>query len=107
MTEFQNRQNWDLDAWPEMYDDLKVLLARIFISPPDFELNMMVFTVASQASGCRHCQAHGSYALNGTGMELSKIQALWSFATSDLFDDRERAAQRCTSLSLPDRVRAP
>lgn len=41
MTEFQNRQNWDLDAWPEMYDDLKVLLARIFISPPDFELNMM------------------------------------------------------------------
>lgn len=25
-------------------------------------------------------------------MELSKIQALWSFATSDLFDDRERAA---------------
>lgn len=55
MAEFQNRQNWDRDAWPEMYDDLKVFLARIFISPPDFELNMMVFTVASQASGCRHC----------------------------------------------------
>jgi len=92
MTEFQDRQKWDLDAWPEMYDELKVLQARIFLSPPGIELNMMVFTVSSQASGCRHCQAHGSYALNGLGIELSKIQALWSFATSDLFDGRERAA---------------
>lgn len=92
MTEFQDRQKWDLPAWPEMYDELKVLQARIFLSPPGIDLNMMVFTVSSQASGCRHCQAHGSYILHGVGIELPKIQALWSFATSGLFDDRERAA---------------
>jgi alkylhydroperoxidase family enzyme len=92
MTTFENRQNWDLNAWPEMYDDLKTLQARIFLSPPGIELNMMVFTVSSQASGCRHCQAHGSYALDGLGIPVEKIQALWSFATSRLFDDSERAA---------------
>ncbi|MEM7095506.1 MAG: carboxymuconolactone decarboxylase family protein [Actinomycetota bacterium] len=92
MSDFQDRQNWDLAAWPEMYDELKVLQARIFLSPPGLQLNMMVFTVASQASGCRHCQAHGSYGLHKMGIELDKIQALWSFQTSDLFDDRERAA---------------
>ena len=92
MTEYENRQNWDLNAWPEMYAELQTLQARIFLSPPSIELNMMVFTVSSQASGCRHCQAHGSYALNGLGIPLDKIQALWSFPTSELFDDSERAA---------------
>jgi alkylhydroperoxidase family enzyme len=92
MTDFENRQRWDLNAWPEMYNTLKELQARIFLSPPGIELNMMVFTVSSQASGCRHCQAHGSYALNGLGIDLAKIQGLWSYATSDLFDARERAA---------------
>lgn len=92
MTQFQDRQNWDLAAWPEMYDELKVLQARIFLSPPGIGLNMMVFTVSSQASGCRHCQAHGAYGLHGLGIELPKIQALWNFDTSVLFDDRERAA---------------
>lgn len=92
MTEFQDRQKWDLTAWPEMYSELKVLQARIFLSPPGLPLNLMVFTVSSQASGCRHCQAHGAYGLNGLGIELEKIQDLWSFNTSDLFDDRERAA---------------
>ncbi len=92
MTDYENRQRWDLDAWPEMYDTLKELQARIFLSPPGIELNMMVFTVSSQASGCRHCQAHGSYALNGLGIDLVKIRALWGYDTSDLFDERERAA---------------
>lgn len=92
MTDYQDRQNWDLDAWPEMYGILKELQATIFLSPPGFELNMMVFTISSLSSGCRHCQAHGSYALNGMGVAVEKIQALWSFQTSALFDERERAA---------------
>ena len=92
MTEYQDRQNWDLPAWPEMYAELRTLQARIFLSPPGIELNLMVFTVSSQAAGCRHCQAHGSYGLNNLGVDLAKIQDLWSFATSEHFDDRERAA---------------
>lgn len=89
---FTDRNKWDLSAWPEMYEQLQGLQAIIFLSQPGLEMNMMVFTVASSASGCRHCQAHGAYALDGLGLSLEKIQALWSFQSSELFSDSERAA---------------
>ena len=91
---FQNRQNWDLGAWPEMYGKLKELQGMIFLSPPGIELNLMVFTVSSLAAGCRHCQAHGAYGMDKLGVPLEKIQALWSFESSELFTERERAALR-------------
>jgi alkylhydroperoxidase family enzyme len=94
MTGYTDRQRWDLDAWPEMYGTLKQLQALVFLSPPGLEMNMMVFTVSSLAAGCRHCQAHGAYAADRVGVPTEKVQALWSFETSDLFDDRERAALR-------------
>ncbi len=94
MTTYEQRQRWDLDAWPEMYGTLKELQALVFLSPPGIETNLMVFTVASLTAGCRHCQAHGAYGLDRVGLPLEKIQALWSFETSDHFDDRERAALR-------------
>ena len=93
-TTFTDREQWDLEAWPEMYEKVGDLMAMIFFSEPGIELNLMVFTMASQAAGCRHCQAHGAYGLDGLGTSLDKITALWSFETSDLFDDRERAALR-------------
>ncbi len=92
MNDYQDRQKWDLGAWPEMYGKLKDLQAIVFLSPPGIELNMMVFTMSSLAAGCRHCQAHGAYGLDRLGIPLEKIQAIWSYQTSDLFDDRERAA---------------
>ena len=66
----------------------------IFLSPPGIELNMMVFTVSSLAAGCRHCQAHGAYGMDKLGVPMEKIQALWSFESSELFTERERAALR-------------
>ncbi len=92
--DFENRQNWDLDAWPEMYGKLKELQGMIFLSPPGIELNLMVFTVASLAAGCRHCQAHGAFGLDRVGLQIEKIQALWDFENSPLFTARERAALR-------------
>jgi alkylhydroperoxidase family enzyme len=94
MADFADRQRWDFGAWPEMYAKLQDLYGLIFTSPPGRELNMMVFTVASQAGGCRHCQAHGAYALDGMGQDLDRIRALWEFETSPLFSARERAALR-------------
>ena len=93
MAEYENRQRWDLDAWPEMYGTLKELQALVFLSPPGIEMNMMVFTISSLSSGCRHCQAHGAYGLNSIGMEIGKIEAIWSFEHSDLFDARERVSR--------------
>ena len=92
--EFSDRQKWDLDTWPEMYGKLKELQGMIFMSPPGIQLNLMVFTVSSLASGCRHCQAHGAFGLDKVGVPLEKIQALWSFEASDLFSEKERAALR-------------
>ncbi len=103
---FENRQRWDLEAWPDMYTKFKELGATIFPAPPGFELNMMVFTIASVTAGCRHCQAHGAYGLDGLGTPTDKIQALWTFETSGLFDDRERAALRfaVAAASVPNSV---
>ncbi|MEM7337135.1 MAG: carboxymuconolactone decarboxylase family protein [Actinomycetota bacterium] len=94
MPDYENRQRWDLPAWPEMYDSLKQLQAIVFLAPPGIELNMMVFTVSSLAAGCRHCQAHAAHGANRFGVPLEKVQALWDFEASPLFDDRERAALR-------------
>jgi len=105
---YENRQQWDLAAWPEMYTKFKELGAIIFPAPPGFETNMMVFTVASLTAGCRHCQAHGAYGLDKMGTNIDKIQALWTFETSELFDDRERAALRfaMAAASVPNSVGA-
>jgi alkylhydroperoxidase family enzyme len=92
MDAYENRQLWDLNAWPKMYGKLKELQVMVFLGPPGIELNMMVFTISSLAAGCRHCQAHGAYGLDRVGVPTEKIQALWSYETSAVFDDRERAA---------------
>ena len=92
MVDYSNRPQWDLDAWPEMYAKLKELQLMIFLNSPGIEINMMTFTISSLAAGCRHCQAHGAFGLDKIGLPLEKIQALWSFESSDLFTPRERAA---------------
>ena len=108
MAGYENRQNWDLPAWPEMYGVLKQLQATVFLAPPGFQINIMVFTVSSLAAGCRHCQAHGAYGAHKAGVDVEKVQALWSFETSELFDDRERAALRfaLAAGSVPSAVTA-
>ncbi|MEM6985794.1 MAG: carboxymuconolactone decarboxylase family protein [Pseudomonadota bacterium] len=56
------------------------------------ELKMLVSLIASQASGCTYCQAHMANLSSIYSASDSKIQAVWSFQTSELFSDAERAA---------------
>lgn len=58
------------------------------------ELKSLVALVASTAAGCRYCQAHTSTTASKAGHEDRKVAEVWSFETSPLFDDRERAALR-------------
>jgi alkylhydroperoxidase family enzyme len=58
------------------------------------ELRGMIFTMSSIGAGCRHCQSHGAYGLSRGGVSVEKIQALWDFEASQIFDDAERAALR-------------
>ncbi len=58
------------------------------------ELKMLVSLVASQAAGCRYCQAHMANLASIYRASDAKIAAVWDFQTSPLFDDAERAALR-------------
>ena len=56
------------------------------------ELKMLVSLIASQAAGCRYCQAHMANLSHVYQASEAKIAAVWEFETSELFSDAERAA---------------
>jgi uncharacterized peroxidase-related enzyme len=56
------------------------------------ELKMLVSLVASQASGCRYCQAHMANLARIYHASAARIAAVWDYATSPLFSAAERAA---------------
>jgi uncharacterized peroxidase-related enzyme len=58
------------------------------------ELKMLVSLIASQAAGCRYCQAHMANLASIYRASDEKIRAVWSFETSELFGAAERAALR-------------
>ena len=92
---FENRQNFEMGHWPELREKWNEMIQLVFPEREvSVELKQLVFTIASLSSGCRHCQSHGAYHLHKIGVSDEKIQAIWSFESSDLFSDAERAAMR-------------
>lgn len=93
MSSYENRQNFELDHWPELRQKVNELVNLVHSERgvPQ-ELKSMLFTMASVASGCTHCQSHGAFSLNRMGVETERIRAIWEYETSDLFTDGERAA---------------
>ena len=58
------------------------------------ELKMLVSLIASQAAGCRYCQAHMANLSRIYQASEEKIARVWEFETADCFSDAERAALR-------------
>ncbi len=58
------------------------------------ELKMLVSLVASQAAGCRYCQAHMANLSRIYKASEEKIARVWEFETADCFTPAERAALR-------------
>jgi len=56
------------------------------------ELKMLVSLIASQAAGCKYCQAHMANLSKIYSASADKIAAVWEWETSPLFSDAERAA---------------
>lgn len=56
------------------------------------ELKMLVSLIASQAAGCRYCQAHMANLSSIYEASADKIAAVWDWQDSTLFTDAERAA---------------
>lgn len=58
----------------------------------DKPLKWMVANMASKAHGCMYCSAHTATGARASGIESSKVAALWSFEQSNLFSSAEKAA---------------
>lgn len=69
-------------------------------------LRQMIAYIASAAAGCNYCQAHTAHGAHARGVADEKIEALWSYETSPLFDDKERAvlALAQAAASVPNRA---
>ncbi len=81
--------------WPELLKSFSGLAATVIASGEiERGLKQLVAYVSSTAAGCRYCQAHTSHNAERAGVSIEKIQAAFEFETSDLFNDRERAALR-------------
>lgn len=55
-------------------------------------LKRMIGWVASNAAGCRYCQAHTIRAAERYGAEQEQLANIWEYQTHPAFNDAERAA---------------
>ncbi len=61
----------------------------------DHRLKVLVALMRSSAAGCRYCSAHtANHGASEHDIDARKIESIWEFETSNLFDDAERAALR-------------
>ena len=58
----------------------------------DRGLAQMIANMASNAAGCRYCQAHTAAHASHGGVSDEKIAKVWEFETSELFSSAKRAA---------------
>ena len=94
--EYQDRQNLEIFCWPELMQGFKSLVELVMVSPTNLsrQLRSELFTMASVAGGCQHCQAHGAYTLHLMGVDPDRIRDIWTFEQSTEFTEAEKAALR-------------
>lgn len=56
------------------------------------ELKNLCAHLASRTHGCMYCQAHALQGASRSGSEAARLEAVWEFASSPLFDEAEKAA---------------
>ena len=93
---YQDRQNLEVFRWPELMQVFQGLVELVMVSPNSLsrQLRSELFTMASVAGGCQHCQAHGAYTLHLMGVDADRIRDIWTFEQSADFSAAEKAALR-------------
>jgi alkylhydroperoxidase family enzyme len=106
--EYHDRQNLEIFCWPEMMEVFQKLAEIVMISPANIsrQLRGEIFTMASIAGGCQHCQSHGGYSLHLLGVDADRIRDIWIFEESDEFSEMEKSALRLArdAASVPNTV---
>ncbi|MEM9605455.1 MAG: carboxymuconolactone decarboxylase family protein [Pseudomonadota bacterium] len=93
MTAYHDRQDFEMGHWPALRAQFNALITVVTDENTlSVSFKQELFTMASLASGCQHCQSHGAFHLNALGVDTARIRALWEYETSELFTDAERAA---------------
>lgn len=105
---YENRQNLEMFTWPELMEPFKRMAEIVMLKPNNLprQLRSEVFTMASVAAGCMHCQSHGAYSLHLMGVAPDRIRDIWSFEQSDDFSEADKAALRlaCDAALVPTAV---
>jgi alkylhydroperoxidase family enzyme len=105
---YQDRQNLEIFCWPELMEIFRNLVELVMVSNANLsrQLRSELFTMASIASGCQHCQAHGAYTLHMMGIDPDRIRDIWTFEQSPAFSEAEKAALRLArdGASVPNAV---
>jgi alkylhydroperoxidase family enzyme len=105
---YQDRQNLEFFRWPELMQRFQSLAELVMVSPGNLsrQLRSELFTMASIAGGCQHCQAHGAYSLHIMGVDADRIRNIWAFEESTEFSEAEKAALRLArdGALVPNRV---
>jgi alkylhydroperoxidase family enzyme len=105
---YQDRQNLEFFRWPELTTIFQDLIELVMVSPNNLprQLRSEMFTMASIAGGCQHCQAHGAYTLHLLGVDPDRIRDIWTFEQSAAFTEGEKAALRLArdGASVPNAV---
>lgn len=70
------------------------------------DLAPLIAFVVSRSSGCQYCQAHTHHQAAKSGISAEKLDAIWDYETSALFDEGERAALRVAQAAgdIPNAV---
>jgi uncharacterized peroxidase-related enzyme len=97
---------------PEIAQAVLGLIRAVVRNPNgtvDPALRWMVAHVTSLSNGCSYCSAHTFKNGADNGVPQDKLDAIWSFETSKIFSDAERAALRialtggqCPSYATPE-----
>jgi alkylhydroperoxidase family enzyme len=107
-SQYQDRQNLEFFRWPELAAAFQPLVELVMVAPNNVsrQLRGELFTMASIAGGCQHCQAHGAYTLHLMGVDPDRIRDIWSFERSAAFSPGEKAALRLArdGAQLPNAV---
>lgn len=93
---YQDRQALEVFCWPELMRIFQELVELVMVSPSGLSRQQRseLFTMASIAGGCQHCQAHGAYTLHLMGIDDARIRDIWTFENSEQFAESEKAGLR-------------
>ena len=86
---------------PELVGAIQALAATLLgpTSTIDKSLQNLLMQMASRGASCLYCMAHTAHSAAAAGVSDEKEAALWSYETSPLFTEAERAALMVAQLA--------